>query len=120
MTVRECYETIGENYTNAQHRLGDDNRIKRFLSLLLKDENYQKLIDAQKANDGKAAFAAAHTIKGVALNMDMSHLANAASKLTEALRESQPIAALGDLFQGVTEAYEAMRIAIEQLLSSAD
>ena len=50
------------------------------------DENFDKLRDAVAAGDLDAAFAAAHTLKGVAGNLSLTPIGEPAVRITELLR----------------------------------
>lgn len=86
MTISECYEKIGGNYADVVSRLRTDERIKRFLLKVADDSSFNDLCKAIAARDTEAAFRAAHTLKGICLNLSLTMLYTSASALTEALR----------------------------------
>ncbi|MDO4573071.1 MAG: Hpt domain-containing protein [Clostridia bacterium] len=86
MKLKECYERMGADYNGVLLRIGDEEKVVRILGMLLRDENMRTLRDSFKKRDYETAFRAVHTIKGVALNLGLSRLADSASALTEALR----------------------------------
>lgn len=89
MTLKECYETIGGDYEDAVRRLMSEALLKRFVIKALEDESFQNLLAALEQENWEEAFRAAHTLKGVALNLSFTSLAVSASELTECLRGSK-------------------------------
>ena len=91
MTVKECYEAFGGNYDEVVSRLRSDERIARFLLKVVDDGSYKLLCDSVASGNANEAFRAAHTLKGVCLNLAITRLARSSSDLTEALRNSSVI-----------------------------
>lgn len=70
MTVKECYEKMGANYENVLSRLGGSEAlVKRLVLKFLDDASYQKLEEQLLNKNVEEAFRAAHTLKGVCLNL---------------------------------------------------
>ena len=69
MTIKECYEKVGSDYDGVLKRLGSEALVKRFAVKFLNDPSFQELTDGLAAQDGEKAFRAAHTLKGVCLNL---------------------------------------------------
>lgn len=87
MTTQEFYvEHLHAEYAPVQARFRDDARILKYLRLFTKDENMASLSEALSAQDWTTAFRAAHTLKGLGLNLGFSKFAQLASELTEQLR----------------------------------
>ena len=86
MTVRECYEKMGANYDDVLSRLRTDDRITRFLGKVADDESFTLLCNSLKERNMEEAFRAAHTLKGICLNLSITKLQESASRITEALR----------------------------------
>ena len=55
----------------------------------LEDTNFDKLVSAVAADDRKAAFEAAHALKGVMGNLSLTPLYDIVSAMTELLRTGQ-------------------------------
>ena len=91
MTVKECYEAFDGNYDEVVSRLRTDERIVKFLLKVLQDGSYKLLCDSVASGNAGEAFRAAHTLKGVCLNLAITRLACSSSDLTEALRNSSVI-----------------------------
>lgn len=86
MTVKECYEKIGGDYDDVMNRLRTDERIKKFLLKVAEDKSFETLCASLDARDMPEAFRAAHTLKGVCLNLSLTALYKSAGAMTEALR----------------------------------
>ena len=89
MSITECYASFGGNYEDVKERLRSDALIERFAVKFLSDTSYENLCNAMKDRQYPEAFRAAHTIKGVAMNLGFSKLAGSASQLTELLRDCE-------------------------------
>ncbi len=61
----------------------------RLVNMALDDPNFSRLEDAVKNGDKKAAFEAAHALKGVLGNLSLTPLFEAASEMTELLRAGE-------------------------------
>ncbi len=86
MTVKECYEAMGANYDDVMSRLRTDERVAKFLRKVAEDQSFALLCDSIASHNMEEAFRAAHTIKGVCMNLSLSVLYASAHDLTEALR----------------------------------
>ena len=86
MTVRECYEKMGANYDGVLSRLGNEMLIRKFVIKFLKDPSFQDLTAAIEKSDAESAFRAAHTLKGICLNLGFDNLYKPSEALTEKLR----------------------------------
>ena len=62
----------------------------RLVGMVIDDAGYAKLSDALSAGDLKAAFEAAHALKGVLGNLSLTPVYNPVSELTELLRKPDP------------------------------
>jgi HPt (histidine-containing phosphotransfer) domain-containing protein len=71
------------------------------------DQSFQELETAIQAGDVEGTFKAAHTLKGVALNLGIAPLGETASILTEQVRGGNPdFPAAVETFVKVKEIYE--------------
>ena len=111
MTIREFYTLVGGSYDDMSERFPSDALILRFLTMLPQDGSMELLVRSMDAVDAKTAFRAAHTLKGVALN-----LAAVCSEMTEALRGSDTLPASAPaLFEAVQREYDKVTGALAQL-----
>lgn len=115
MTILECYQSLGGNFTEVQQRLPSDKLIKRFLTKFLDDGSYAELSRAMATGQREPAFRAAHTLKGVCANLSFTRLLTSVSVLTELLRqESDTIpesaaVALTDVTRDYSQTVNAIR-----------
>lgn len=89
MTLDQLYTSLDSDLSKVLERLQKCTLLERLLKMFLADttmENLKKAVEAQNASD---AFLYVHTLKGVALNLGFSPLAEASSALTELLRGKQ-------------------------------
>ena len=116
MTVQECYEAFQGNYQEVISRLRTDERVAKFLQRVLADGSYQLLCDSLATNNVDEAFRAAHTIKGVCLNLAITRLGQSSSSLCEYLREKRVIDdQVLTMMQQVSQDYELTIGCISQL-----
>lgn len=116
MTIREFYTLVGGSYDDMSERFPSDALILRFLTMLPQDGSMELLARSMDAADAKTAFRAAHTLKGVALNLGLTALANACSALTEELRGSDVLPdSVPALHAAVRREYDRVTGALVQL-----
>ena len=109
MTVRECYEEMGADYEEVLRRLANEERVARFLLKFSSDESFDE------ESDYEVAFRAAHTLKGICLNLSITRLAESSSALTESLRAGGWSEEAGPLFERVKDDYSQTIQAIQRL-----
>ena len=105
MTIFEGYIALGGDVTSDIYQSLSEKMLFKFLKKLTEDEQMQSLEIAIGAKDRDNAYAAAHTLKGVALNLAISKLANPLCGLTDALRAGFPQNA-DELFREVKTEFE--------------
>lgn len=116
MTIREFYTLVGGSYDEVAERFPSDALILRFLTMLPQDGSMELLARSVDVADTKSAFRAAHTLKGVALNLGLPALAGVCSEMTEALRGSDTLPASAPaLFEAVQREYDKVTGALVQL-----
>ena len=87
---REIFEVYGADYNSTMARfMGKEAMYLKFLDMLFKDDNLEKLGTALEQQDYEAAFAAAHTLKGVVGNMGLTPLFNAVCAIVESFRKRE-------------------------------
>lgn len=114
MTIRECYEQMGANFDNVLSRLGSEAIIERFALKFLDDTSFQSLEETLAKRDVKEAFRAAHTLKGVCLNLGFDNLFTVSSELTEVLR-AETLEGTDELFEKVKEQYAKTIEALQKM-----
>lgn len=85
MTVKECYEIIG-NYDEAMERFSNEDYIIKYLKKFYHEGSYMSLCEAMENKDPKQAFFYVHTLKGLYLNLAILKAAELASRLCDGLR----------------------------------
>ncbi|MDE7394730.1 MAG: Hpt domain-containing protein, partial [Clostridiales bacterium] len=114
--VQECYAAFGGDFDDAVGRLRSEERIRKFLTLFLKDTCISDLEGAMQNGNAEAAFRAAHTLKGICGNLSLRALSAAVAELTEALRGKTEIGQDAfPLFETAKAAYETTAQAIRLL-----
>jgi len=86
MTLQEFYVKSGGSYENAMYCFKTEDRIRKYLNVFNKDENFKNLEKTLMAKDFKQAFICAHTLKGMAKTLSLDKLGQSSSALTEMLR----------------------------------
>ncbi len=105
MTIKECYDQMGSDYEGVLGRMGSEVMIRHFALKFLQDPSFNNLKENLEKGDGEEAFRAAHTLKGVCLNLGFNELYEVSAELTEKLREREA-AGSEELFQKVEEKYK--------------
>ncbi|WP_418454336.1 Hpt domain-containing protein [Allofournierella sp.] len=97
--------------------------LEKFLGKFLEDPTYSALCGAMERSDSAEAFRCVHTIKGVAGNLALHGLYDAACRLTETLRGAQSMeqaeqrgagAAFDALCKQYTDTCDAIKSCIER------
>ena len=114
MEVRACYEEMGSNFDEVLSRLGSEQMVQRFAISFLNDKSYETLEAALKEKDVDSAFRAAHTLKGVCVNLGFDKLYEVSSALTEKLRAKE-LDGTDVMFEKVKEQYDITVNAIRKL-----
>lgn len=114
MDVRACYEEMGSNFDEVLSRLGSEQMVQRFALKFLNDKSYVTLQEALREKDVESAFRAAHTLKGVCVNLGFDKLFEVSSALTEKLRAKE-LDGTDEMFEKVKEQYEITVGAIRKL-----
>ena len=114
MTLPEFYAALGSDYQSMHKQIPSDALIAKFLRLYAQDPSMTQLRESISQENWDGAFRAAHTLKGVALNLGLSCLARSASELTEHLRGGSPLTN-PELLAHVEQAHESVIAALPQL-----
>lgn len=114
MNVKKCYEIMNGDYDDVKSRFLTDARIRRFALLFLSDGSMEGLRAAMLEKDCEKGFQAAHTLKGVCLNLGFTGLYAPVMRITEMLREADFDSAAAEM-PGVETAYESTVRALHEL-----
>ena len=114
MNLQEFYAVVGGNCEEALSRLMGEAMLRRFVSKFPNDQSFAALKQAIADGERETAFRAAHTIKGLCLNLGFGKLLASSEALTEALRNEMPDN-VNELFEKVSEDYALTMDAVEKL-----
>ena len=106
MTIQECYKEMGGDFEGVQKRFGGVAMVEKFAI------KFQDLEDGLKEKDAEKAFCAAHTLKGICLNLGFDAFYEVSAALTEKLRGRELTGYEAD-FAAVKECYERTVAAIK-------
>lgn len=113
MDIPKLYEEIEVDYNIIIKRLRKEELIEKYLGLLVADDSFKHLQTAIEAKNYEEVFKAAHTIKGMALNLELTPLAKASAGLSDYLRgcgyipENETI--VDEKYQNIMEEYERIQ-----------
>ncbi len=86
----------------------------RLVNMELGDKNFEALDRALAAGDARAAFEAAHALKGAVGNLALTPVYEPVEKLTELLRRQETMPETGDLPERFRAAAAALRRLAEE------
>lgn len=117
MTLRECYDSIGSDFEKSVQRMcGKESMLAKFVKKFLADLTYPELATAFESGDIATAFRAAHTLKGLCLNLGFDALEKSSSELTEALRNTaSPAPNAAELYEQVKRDYDMTTSALKSV-----
>lgn len=115
MTLEECYKEMGADLQEVLRRLKTEERIGKFLKLILIDTNYELLCKALEEKNYEQAFTHIHNLKGLAMNLGLTPLLVPAQELCEELRDGEPERDLKPLLAEVAAAYQKVIGIVERL-----
>ncbi|MEI3520568.1 MAG: Hpt domain-containing protein [Anaerosacchariphilus sp.] len=114
MTLEQFYAAVGGDYEQTLSRLSSEALVKKFVLKYADDGTCIELADAIESRDWGTAFRAAHTLKGIALNLGFDSLYTVSSELTEVLRGGKPLTDMS-LWAAVDEKHKQIVDAIAQI-----
>ncbi|MCH1984415.1 Hpt domain-containing protein [Ruminococcus sp. OA3] len=116
MTIQEYYTSTGVDFQNTLRRLGSEERLRKYLSKILEDNNFEMLLNALNAGNYKDAFLAVHSLKGICLNLDLLPLLRSSSALADNLRDGQSSSDTDRLFKQVETDYQNTMSDLKKIL----
>lgn len=87
MDLYQFYREIGADYQSVLNRIPREELILKFLYKIREEKSFAALHQAVKEKNYKDAFAAAHTIKGICLNLGLDPLSEIAAEMSDYLRD---------------------------------
>lgn len=79
MDLKEFYAQIGGSFDAVLSRLCSESFVRKFVLRYKTDPTFEQLKAAVAVKDWESAFRAAHTLKGVAQNLDFGDLGRSAA-----------------------------------------
>ncbi len=110
ITIGSAAETVIERFW------GNTEMTRRFILQFAEDGSFENLTAAPEENKTENAFRAAHTLKGICLNLGFDKLFEKASFVTELLRSGDTDSAK-KIFHGLKAEYVRVFDAISTLLN---
>ncbi len=101
MNIKEFYDAVGANYNDVLTRLNNESLVNRIVKKFDEDPSFKQLEDALNRQDTDLAFRAAHTLKGICLNLGFDQLSKDAVEITEILRAGK--------FDGTKELFDSLK-----------
>ncbi len=114
MSLEQFYADVGGSYPEVKKHLMNGSVILRFLMKFSEDKTFSALENSLANGNIEEAFRAAHTLKGLCLNLGFNDLYTPLSELTEILRAGKSDGA-GELFEKVKEKYGTVINGIKNL-----
>lgn len=116
MKLHEFYSQIGANYANVLERvLNKEELIYKFLKRFLGDKSFYNLDTAVAGGTVHEIFLAAHTLKGVAANLELAPLFESVSELVELTRNGESSDLIPETFERVKADYNLVISLINEI-----
>ena len=96
MTIEAFYAAVGGDYQATLRRLMVPEIVETFAVRYAQDTTVDRLHRALEAGDAERAFRTAHSLRGLAQNLDFLRLYQAAAVLTELLPVNPALVAAVD------------------------
>lgn len=109
ITIEALKEYGADTASGLARCMNNEAFYLRMVSLELGDQNLDRLAAALAEGDARAAFEAAHAIKGVAANLSLTPIYTPVAELTELLRGAAAVPEVGDLPDRVAAAFAALK-----------
>lgn len=121
MKINEFYDFIGGDFKDMISRINNETLVLRFVKKFVDDQSFFDLKKALEEKDLKKAFVAVHTLKGLALNLSYTSLAEVSSKLTEYLRNSDTkvieVEKAFNMFKDIESVYNKIVLATHDMVN---
>ena len=86
MNIQEFYDSIDESYENVSSRMmGNQKLVEKFLD----DPTYEQIKEAVDKMDYDEILRTTHTMKGIASNLEFTHLQQKSAKAVDMIRAGQ-------------------------------
>lgn len=119
MELKDFYSKLGVSLDIVLKRLISEDRVKKYLNLIINEPNFALLDTAYEQRDYEEMFKASHAIKGLCLNLELAPIAETSAQLMEYLRPGKtPViddAVVDEYYQKLNSTYTEVRGMIAQL-----
>ena len=113
---QKIFDAYGGDYSATISRfMGNESMYLRFLDMLFQDKSMEQLGSALESGDLAGAFAAAHTLKGVAANMGLTPLYQEVCAMVEPLRAGEQRQDYPARYQKIQEEFQKVKLLCKQL-----
>ena len=86
MNIQEFYDSIDESYENVSSRMmGNQKLVEKFLDV----PTYEQIKEAVNKMDYDEILRTTHTMKGIASNLEFTHLQQKSAKAVDMIRAGQ-------------------------------
>lgn len=114
MKLREFYESNGLDYDAFLRRLmGKENLAEKYIKIFLADGTYAELANMVAEKDYEQVCKKAHTLKGIALNLDLKKLSDLCVEMINCGR-SENTQAVKEQFDRLKSEYEYIASALRE------
>lgn len=115
MTLEEAYSKLQGDYEKVMKLLRNPALVKKFALKFIDDESFELLEKSLNEKKYTEAFRAAHTLKGVCLNLCFDKLYLSAAEMTEDLRPGIPTDKTEEIFNRLKDDYLITVSALKEL-----
>lgn len=92
MNIQEFYDSIDESYENVSSRMmGNQKLVEKFVRKFLDDPTYGQIKEAVDKMDYDEILRTTHTMKGIASNLEFTHLQQKLPVIGEIEKEYQKV-----------------------------
>jgi histidine phosphotransfer protein HptB len=105
MDIKQCYDEMGGDYADILARLRNVSLIEKLIKKFEADTSMKDLEEGLKEKDVEKSFRAAHTLKGICLNLSLKQLVDDAVNITEILRAGS-LEGTEELFNKLKKEYD--------------
>ncbi len=90
MNIQEFYDSIDESYENVSSRMmGNQKLVEKFVRKFLDDPTYEQIKEAVNKMDYDEILRTTHTMKGIASNLEFTHLQQKSAKAVDMIRATK-------------------------------
>lgn len=114
MTLEETYLKLGGNYEKVIKLLKSPILVKKIALKFIDDKSFELLEKSLEKKNCEEAFRAAHTLKGICLNLCFDRLCLTSTEITEYLRQGKIDDTTENTFKRLKEDYQVTISALKE------